>query len=82
MFCNFSSCKKLSAADIRCKYLVYFGLHIFNFLCHILFSREKQQTKNLLEQFRIWKLMKRRHYKIVVSERAKKEMADNDDAEF
>ena len=56
---------------------------MLNFLCHtILFSREKQQTKNLLEQFRTWKLMKRRHYKIVVSERAKKEMADNDDAEF
>ena len=40
--------------------------------------REAERRKNLLHQFRLWKLLKRKHWNIVVTERAKKEMADQD----
>ena len=44
------------------------------FFCY----REAERRKNLLHQFRLWKLLKRKHWNIVVTERAKKEMADRD----
>ena len=40
--------------------------------------REIEPRKNLLNQFRVWKMLKRRHWNIVVTERAKKEMADRE----
>ena len=42
------------------------------------FFREEERQKNLLNQFRLWKLLKRKHWNIVVTERAKKEMADQE----
>jgi len=58
----------------------------FLFMCHYDFHvilkrlshREEERQKNLLNQFRLWKLLKRKHWNIVVTERAKKEMADQE----
>jgi hypothetical protein len=36
------------------------------------------RRRNLLRQFRIWKIRKRKLWAIVVTERAKKEMADQE----
>jgi len=50
--------------------------------CHVfpkrMTDREEERRKNLLNQFRLWKLLKRKHWNIVVTERAKKEMADQE----
>ena len=46
-------------------------MYVFDF-------REAERRKNLLNQFRLWKLLKRKHWNIVVTERAKKEMADRE----
>ena len=47
-------------------------------LNYFAFPREEERQKNLLNQFRLWKLLKRKHWNIVVTERAKKEMADQE----
>lgn len=59
-----------------------FCLFICQYDCRIfpdrMTEREAERRKNLLHHFRLWKLLKRKHYNIVVTERAKKEMADRD----
>ena len=55
-------------------------LYIIHKFPAIFSNRETQRTKDLLHQFRLWKLLKRKHWNVVVTERAKKEMADRDDS--
>jgi hypothetical protein len=41
--------------------------------------QEMKERKNLLDQFRKWKKRKRKSFNIFVTERARREMADQDE---
>lgn len=60
-----------------------FCLFVCQYDCRIfpdrMTEREAERRKNLLHHFRLWKLLKRKHYNIVVTERAKKEMTAEQD---
>ena len=43
------------------------------------FLQEMEERKNLLDQFRQWKERKRKSFNISVTERARREMADQDE---
>ena len=53
------------------------NLDIYEAFFH--FSQEMEERKNLLDQFRQWKKRKRKSFNISVTERARREMADQDE---
>jgi len=60
-----------------CSFIRQYDWNIYRY--DDLTSQEIQQRKNLLNQFRKWKKRKRKTFNIVVTERARREMADQEE---
>jgi len=61
-----------------CSFLRQYSLGIF--WCDHMTPSQVERTQNLMTQFRGWKKRKRKNFSIVVTERARREMSDQEES--